>query len=403
MSEQPPQPIDNPSQEVAARPEATIRIRYNTFEEAQQAEKKFSDSFIDCALDEHGGGLLPFTVGTEKVGLKGYLDKVEATPADEAIINSPEAIAAVYLNTTEMVARNLKVKVAKGTAPERVQEIAAAKNEYVTNLKDEALEAANKIVAWAETGDPHVAPRPGEAFGYYGFKVGEGDQAIDVFDQGSKSASDFHPNIKVQRQGGGNFIFGYSDTRVAQRMEGQKDELTQRIYLNPDIAATPLVFEKVLDAANKAGIPLELKMLQRSEELGAAHIKKSRNPDDGNALRGDGVVIYTSGESANDVIALALAITQDRPEAFAGRKTSRIPQAIAEGVAIGSEPLRRAGQDAESLTSQRGRILATVAQKVADSGKTGQEAREAFRRGVAYYAEREGVDPKNIAFNVKAA
>ena len=384
--------------EIAQRPEG-LAVRHMSFEDAQQAKKKYSDQFIDGALAEYAGSALPFKVGTESVGLKGYLDKVEATSSDKAIIDNPEAIAGLYLDTTEMVARNLKIYVAKGAAPERLKEIATAKTDSVTRLKDEALENADKIVAWAEAADQRIAPRPGEAFGYYGFKIGEGDQAVDVFDQGGKKAPDFHPNIKVQRQGGGNFIYGYSDARITQRMGGQKESLGQRIYLNPEAMATPHVFEKVLQAASKAGLPIELKMFQRSEEFGAAHIQKSRDPSSGDALRGDGVVIYTSNESANDVLALALAIAQDQPEAFAGRKTSRIPQAVAEGVAVGSEPVQRAGQDPESLTSSRARILSTVAQKVSMSGKTGQAARDAFRRGVDYYAHREGIDSSNIAFN----
>lgn len=403
MSEQSPSfAAAQPEAELAS--EAVLRIKYTSFEEAQQAEKKFSDGFVDSVLAEHTtGAMMPFQIGSEKAGLKGYLDKVEATPDDEAIIDNPEAIAAVYLHTTEMVARNLKIKVKKGTDPARVQEIAGAKDAYIGGLKDEAVAAADKIVAWAATGDQQNAPRPGEAFGLYGFKVGEGDEAVDALEWGGKTAPDFHSNIKMQRQGGGNFIFGYSDTRVTQRMDGQRDSLTQRIYLNPDITSSPQVFEKVLGAANQAGIALEIKMLQRSEELGAAHILKSRNPAEGDSLRGDGIVIYASSETANDVLALALAVAQDQPDAFIGRKTSRIPQAVAEGIAIGSEPLQVAGQDAESLTSQRARILTSVGQKVAAAGKTGQEAREAFRRGVAYYAEREGVDPKNIAFNVQSA
>ena len=343
--------------------EADIRIRYESFEDAKQAEKKFSDDFIDTALAEHGGVLLPFSVGSEMVGLKGYLDKVEATATDRAIIEDPEAIASVYTNTTQMIARSLKIRVTTGTPSERIKQIAIGKNEYLARLDGEATETAAKIVAWAETGDPRVAPRPGEAFGYYGFNIGEGDQAIDVFDQGGKSAPDFRPNIKIQRQGGGNFIYGYSDSRVIESMEGQRDTLTERIYLNPDLMATPEVFESVLSAANEAGIPLELKMFQRSEELGAAHIEKSRDPNNGDALRGDGLVIYTSSESANDVLELALAIAKDRPEAFAGRETSRIPQAVAEGIAVGSKPRQKSGQD----------------------------AREAFRRGITVYSEREGI------------
>lgn len=386
---------DNPEDEqgeVTPRPE--LRVRHETFEEAQQAEKKFSDTFIDNVLAAEAGDPLPFLVGTEHVGLKGYLDKVEATDKDEAILDDPEAIAGVYVETTDMIARNLRIKVAKGTQPDRVQEIATAKEAYMSGLKDEALANADKIVDWCEDADQRKSPRPGEAFGYYGFKVGD----TDALAWGEKGASDFHPNIKIQRQGGGNFIFGYSDARVSQRMAGNRDTLDQRIYLNPDIMASPQIFEKVLAAANETGMTLELKMLQRSEELGAAHILKSRNPNNGDALRGDGIVIYAPSESANDVLELVLAVAKDHAEAFSDRQTSRIPQTVADGIAVGSEPAQQPGKDAESLTSHRTKVIETIARKIVESGKTGQEARDAFRRGVEYYGKREQFNPKNIAF-----
>lgn len=388
-----PHELNSEREEAIPRPE--IRVRYETFEQAQESKKKFSDTFIDNVLSAESGDLLPFTVGAERVGLKGYLDKVEATDTDKTILDDPEAIAAVYLNTTDMIARNLKIKVAKGLQPARIQEIAGAKESYMSSLKDEADTTADKIVDWCESADQKKSPRPGEAFGYYGFKVGD----TDVLAWGEKGASDFHPNIKVQRQGGGNFIFGYSDARISQRMDGNRDTLDQRIYLNPDIMASPQIFEKVLEAANEAGIPLELKMLQRAEELGSAHIMKSRNPKNGDALRGDGIVIYTASESADDVLALALAAAKDNAEAFSGRETSRIPQKVADGIAIGSEPVQAPGQNAESLTSHRTKVIEKVAGIVAQSGKTGQEARDAFRRGMEYYSKREGFNPKNIAFN----
>jgi len=383
--------------------EAQLAVQYHSFEEARQAPRELSDELIDAAIDEYADKPLAFKVGAEQVGLKGYLDKVEATATDEAIISDPNSIAAVYLETTDMVARNLKIKVAGGTPPERIQEIAGAKQAYTAGLRQEALQTADQIVAWAEAGDPRAVPAPNESFAYGGFEVPDGNgDTVDAFDM-SKKTADFHPNLKVQRQLGMNFIYGYSDARVGQRMQGSAEAITERIYLNPDAMAAPHVFEQVLQAVNKAGIPIEMKMLQRAQEMGYAHIEKARDASKGDALRGDGIVLYASKETANDVLALALAVAQDNPEAFAGRETSRVPQAVAEGVAVGSEPLQKPGEKKESLTSHRAKVLSIISQKVADSGKTGQEAREAFRRGIDYYAAREGVDPHNLAFNAVAA
>jgi hypothetical protein len=140
-------------------------------------------------------------------------------------------------------------------------------------------------------------------------------------------------------------------------------------------------------------------MLQRGPELAEAHLKRSKG-EPADALRGDGIVIYAHSESANDVLALVMAIAQDHPEAFAGRQTSRIPQKVAEGIAVGSEPIQAPGK---SLTSHREEILSYVAGKVRESGQTGQQARDTFRRGVAATSKANGVDPNNIGFNLAAA
>lgn len=384
---------------VDSEPRQELMIKHRTFEEAQQSQKKFSDQFIDNILAEEDGEVLAFRVGSEKVGLKGYLDKVDATPDDKAVISNPESIAAAYLLTTEMISRNLKIKVAKTTPNEIMREVSTSKQNFLHALDTGAPEAANKIVDWVETKDPRQAPRPGEAFGYYGFEVGKGSQMVDILEHSSRHDTEFHANIRIQRQGGGSFIFAYSDARIQERMERAKTSLDHRIYLNPTILETPGVFETLLQTANEAGIAIELKMLQRAEEVGAANIEKARDPSRGDALRGDGIVIYSPSESADDVLSMVLAIAQDSSSAFIGRKTSRIPQPVAEGIAVGCEPHRRPGSDAESLTSHRKKILSIVGKKVADSGKKGDDAREAFRRGVAYYAEKEGIDVNNIAFN----
>ncbi len=361
-------------------PEAQLKIRYNTFEEARQAPKKFSDEFIDGCLNDS------LQVGENKVGTKGYLDKVESTPTDKAIINNPESIAGSYLATTDMLARNIKFLTVPGMTDERKNQLIKTKSSFLDQLKGETQETADQIVDWC---DGKSNSFPVAATEYRGMDV-DGHDPLNSMDA---KAEDFRSNLTVQRQIGGTFIMGYSDTRVAEKLHKQDRVLTQRIYLNPDIMAAPEVFEKVLQAANESGISLQLKMLQRASELATAH-------KGGDALRGDGIVIYAHEASANDVLALALAVAKDHPEAFTGRKTSRIPQKVAEGIAIGDEPVQAAGK---SLTSHREEIIDYVAQKVRESGKTGQGARDSFRRGMIAVSRANGVDPNNISFNLPAA
>jgi len=114
-------------------------------------------------------------------------------------------------------------------------------------------------------------------------------------------------------------------------------------------------------------------------------------------LRGDGIVVYVDGKHANEVLEMTQDIADDNPDAFKGRKTSRIPQPVAEGVAVGDEPTQAPGK---SLTSHRERIFSDAAEQTRKSGKQGEEARAMFRDLVRQNAIAEKVNPDNVAFNL---
>lgn len=362
-----------------------LRIKHETFESAAGARKQLSDEFIDGCI---GGSL---AVGDETVGIKGYLDKVEATPNDNEIIEDPEKIASLYLATTDMLARNLKLKVGSKTGPvpaDRLVLAKTAKENFLAKLHDEAGETADRIVAWNEG---KTKAFPSEELEYHGFDFGGKDLLSPKV---NKESEDVQSNFDIQRQLGATFIMGYSDTRVRDRMNNQETELNNRIYLNPDAFATPQIFEQVLQAANEAGLSIQLKMVQRAAEMSTAH-KGRELGRAADALRGDGIVVYASKGQANEVLQLALAVAKDYPEAFVGRQTSKIPQRVAEGVAVGDEP----GAAGESLTSHRAQLFEHAAAAAAKSGKSGQEAREVFRRRAAMLAKANNINIENVAFN----
>ncbi|MEX0749110.1 MAG: T3SS effector HopA1 family protein [Candidatus Saccharimonadales bacterium] len=363
-----------------------LKVRYETFEQAQEAKKHLSDTFIDGAI---GGDL---RLGNEKVGIKGYLDNVESIAKDKEVIESPERIAGLYLRTTEMLARNLKVAVARSSSPEQAQErrgqVWQAKEEFLAHLGEEAPQAANEIVDWCN-GDTRNFPVG--AVEYRGFKV----DGTDVLDAQSKGALDVRPNFKIQRQFGGVFVMAYTDSRVHEKMAGKDEVLDKRIYLNPDMEATPELFEKLLQTANEAGISMQLKMLQRAPEAASAHKGKAMGHET-SGLRGDGIVVYVDGKHSDDVLGMVIALAKDSPDAFKDRETSRIPQNVAEGIAVGDEPVQIPGT---SLTSHREKIFSYAAEKTRAAGKQGEEARAMFRDLARRTATANGVNPDNIAFN----
>jgi len=366
----------------------SIKIYATTFAEAQARPKNFSDETVDDMLNQK------LHVGRQQTEIKEWLDNRESTIADDEVIASKDRIASLATVTTQMVARNLKFKVAEHTDAtehqERLQTVKVAKDEFITKLLGDIPTVEAQIKSWSPSKGKNDYPN--RALQFKGLKV----DGADLLDSETLGPTDVRPNIKIQRQGGYAFIMAYTDNRVAEKMQHTDKQVDKRIYLNPDIEAAPEIFEEIFQAANAAGMSLQLKMWQRVSELSSAHEKRSKG-DVADALRADGIVMYVDDAQADEALSLVLAIAQDRPEAFLGREVSRIPTSVAEGVAVGAEP----GISDKSLTSHRAEILIHIADQVRASGKTGQDARDSFRRGIAYLAHKENYDPNNIAFNAR--
>ncbi len=357
-----------------------LQIRFNTFAEARETPRPFSDEFIETFTDN------PTAVN----GIKGYLDNVKPTERDHEVIGNPDRAADLYVQTTEMIARNLRVKVDQGKAgvtAEQIQKDGEAKLQrlwgYRVNVPEALKRRHNSATnPQATNKDKFLDDETIAGLEYRG---------LDFNRPGVRA------NFNIQRQDGGTFIMAYSDGRVQEKMADTGKTLDKRIYLNPDLEATPQLFEQLLQAANKTGISIQLKMFQRATEVVDAHIKSSKGQEVG--LRGDGIVVYTDNEHDDDTLALVLALAQDNPDAFKGRSHSRTPQNVAEGIAIADEPVQAPGK---SLTSHRVEALKSVAGQVAASGEKGNEARAMFRSLWQNTAEANGIDPNNLAFNMAA-
>ncbi|QQS65270.1 hypothetical protein IPO96_01820 [Candidatus Saccharibacteria bacterium] len=357
---------------------APLQIRFNTFAEARTTPRPFSDEFIDTFTDT------PTAIN----GIKSYLDDVKPTYRDKEVIGDSDRIAELYIKTTEMIARNLRVKVDQGKAgvtAEQIQRDGEATLQrlwgYRVNvpegLKRHHISATNPQ---ATNKDKFLDDETISGLEYRGF---------DFNRPGVRA------NFHIQRQNFTTFIMAYSDGRVQEKMAGTSTILDKRIYLNPDMEATPRLFEQLLQAANQAGIPIQLKMVQRATEALNAHLKAAKGDEVG--LRGDGIVVYTDGEHADDTLAMVLALAQDNSDAFRGRPHSRTPQNVAEGIGIADEPIQEPGI---SLTSHRTEVLKSVAGQVAASGKKGDEAHAMFRHLWQNTAVANGIDPNNLAFNI---
>lgn len=350
-----------------------LPVRYNTFAEAELAGKGFSDRFIDNIL----GGTLEVG-GVNCYLVKTYLDNVDLTPEDKAVVDSPDRIADLYERTTEVMTRNLKIWTPNNNAALRDRTM-KARRDFLGGLRSDLSDTKSAIMDWCN-GQGRF---PTDRVTYAKSLVVDGKDILDA-----EVSAAVRPNIKIQHQMTTDFIMGYSDKRVAEKLSKQAPALGRRIYLNPDMEALPDVFEKVLQVANAKGIPLQLKMLQRTIDAASAHKSNS------GYMRGDGIVVYVGEKDADVVLDEVLKIVRLEPSVFKGRRVSRIPVAVAEGVAVGDEPTE------QSLTAHRADILQEVVEKVRTSGSKGLVARDLFRKTFHDIAVQRGVNPDNIAFNL---
>lgn len=386
-SERPPR-IYRPH-EHASKEEFTVVAR--SFSEARTRTKKHvTDSFIDNALESMHGRL---KIGENRAfSIKSYLDQVIMTTKDIEVARDSSRIAKLYRDTTEMIQRNLKIMISDNVSEARMAEVKDAKDTYKALLHRQVPETESAIVQWCARRNNNQYPV--DALEYKGFRL----NGQDILDSTTKCSADLEPNFKIQRQLGGAFIMAFSNERVKERKSSvRNEEPNRRIYLNPDLEMTPSIFEQILKMANQENVKLQLKMVQRIPELTKQHANLTDRPNHVETMRGDGIVIYVHDKYEDSVLDKVLRIVEENAEAFRGRGVSRTPVRIADGVAIGDEPIGVHGK--ESLTSHRATLFEQTLQTVRRSGLKGAAAHRLFRTEFQKLARTKNVNPENFAFN----
>ena len=370
-----------------------LLVRYTSFEEARRAKKELSDTFISEAISAQ----------FKEHYIHSYLTNVDITPKDQEILDDPELIAKCYSDTTNMLIRNLGIKIASRSNPTENEEnklkVKEAKKLFIQSLKDQIPITCDQIIDWCEGKSLEF---PVDEMGYKGFNINN----TDILDSKNNN-SYLRANFKIQRQDNGVFIMAYSNSRVSTKMEeslnGHNNKnLDNRIYINPDISESPTIFEKILQQANYNGIELQLKMFQRAPELSRVHKEQNstsnyKGTDSPSKLRGDGIVVYVNHEDADRVLQIVLSLAEENSHPFKDRKTPRIPQTITDGIAVGDEP----PVPGYSLTSHRAELLSHVADKVKKSEKDTHELYHEFRKEFRDLCMWNNINPDNIAFNRK--
>jgi len=371
-----------------------------SFKQFEEAGKQLPDSVVLDVMNDQ----LQSVPGEQPRFLKSYLDQVRTDESDNAYIDSPDQVIGFRNELTDFVSSHLTVKTSnKLLSPQQKDVITGKVEDFKDKLEADKVEVAEYITG---TYEGKQQPIPRGALGYNGLTVITKNGTVDLL---KDKVPGVRANITMQREASGSFVHYASEPYLDKRSSGVKPELGKRIYLNPKIESSIGIFTDIVEAAEAAGITMKGKVFDRTLEAVA---RRADNPDKRTA-RGDGIVLY-AGEDADALLGLVEAIYKDSPGAFEGRKTSRIPLRIAEGIAVGDEPIKTSSdEEAESLTSSRagaiqvasGEAKRMLGLQASEEIRPGQEAQAvaAFRTAFKQVATQAGIDPDNLAFNLPKA
>jgi hypothetical protein len=361
-----------------------------TFADFEATSKGFSDGFIENALNE----TLESAPGDKALFVKAYMDKIPADASDLAFAGDEAAVQKFRTGLADFIGSNLKIWVGSDAQQSTRETIRTVKDAYVAKLESDKPLVADWVHGWRAGTRPKM---PQSAFGFHGLNVLAGGKVVDLTDSKLPNAQ---ANIFIQRSIGGQYVRWSSSNYLKARATHQSVELTRRIYLNPTIASSVDIFQQVVTAADQRGLTVKGKILDRTADFMKTEAPKS--------LRGDGIVLAATEGDANALMEIVAEVQKANYEtAFKGRKVSRIPLKVGDGVAVGDEPHN--GSE-ESLSSGRSTAIEHVLQTIRDrlgivrgerikDDITRQRAIKAFRTVWPSAAKAAGINPDNMAFN----
>ena len=363
------------------------QIRAYTFAEAAALPRTLRDDTIAGIITEK----LITPSGEEAFGIKHWLDRSLPSPAERAISKDPELIANLHDDAADLITRNLRIATSGIEEPGK-NYLREQKAKFFSRLETDK-QVFRTVAHEARTSGPRTTRLNG-ADEFIGFGVTTREGNKDLLDIDTKVPG-IRPNIQVQREVSGVFIHWQTDARTKERVHGNPgEELTKRIYLNPEVTEIVGTFETLMQALNEAGIDAKGKMLVKANEA----IAKNAG-DKVEDVRADSIVLALSDKDADAVLDLVLSLYRDKPEIFEGRPTPKIPAVVAPGIAIGEEP----GEEGQSLTTSRAELLAATAREVREGhgiqqGAVTPAAINEFRSRFAINAARSGISAHNLAF-----
>jgi hypothetical protein len=390
----------------------TVQESIDVFEQTRQQSKKFSKDFVVNYLnDKLTIRTVDGTTGEDAYHNKRYFDLVQATPAEHRFVTDPEAISKVHSELADLFRDELALHttpIAGKTHEQRVTDhLDTVKSGYLQKLENDKT-AVRTFAEEVTNLSKRKVRSPGSALEFrgLGLDISDGKGGAKRIDLTRDSAGDVRSNMSVQEEMGQTFVHWSSPELMNERMQkGNKPPLTRRIYLNPKNEDSVAIFREIIDGAKEQGLVMKGKVFDRASDA----IRSTRVALNGESftVRADGIVLY-AGEDSNRLMALVQDVYNRREPSFKGRGNSLVPYRLADGLAIGDEPVGSGGE--ESLTTSRfGAVNDAMAATRQELGiQTGEklqpqqetQAQAVFERHFDRIAREKNIDPNNLAFNL---
>lgn len=366
-----------------------------TFDQAALARRAPLSDDVVLALLTDQAEVAP---GVSAIGAKHYLDHVAPDASDRAMASSPTAMARHRSQLERFIKDHLVIQMVGLTQGQR-NYLAQQKAAFIASLA-EGTERVNKFYGeWAraiDSGSLRLPKIPTADVELRGFTIRDRNgEERDLF---SLASREIRANLFVHRQPLSTFLQWSSEAYGRAYFEQGSPSLQRRIYLNPQPEQTMMIFEEVVQEAQRHGLVAKGKVV----DVATHGINRYKDRNGSFAARADPIVLY-AGDDADRLLAVVEQVYQRHRDAFHNRKAARVPVTIAPGIAVGEEP----GDG--SLTSHRSGALAAAIHcvqehyhprdlRAADSQLRTQAVAE-FRTAYREACEAKGIDPDNWAFS----
>jgi len=211
----------------------------------------------------------------------------------------------------------------------------------------------------------------------------------------------------------GTFTHFHSEAFMDVVANGGKVDMDSRFYLNPRLADSVGILERIMDEANRQGLVVSGKINGNQLRIYPEFYRKQKDQYDSGErdirvvnIRTDNIVMYSTAEQRDKFLSIIKQTYADNKASFVGRACPAAPLRIADGFAIGEEP--KGHGEKESLTGLIAKVLhdamvdADKRTWLRTNGEVGDISDEDWlrevRRSWSRIASARGINQTNIAF-----